>query len=262
VYGGTVGDMFRRTSRAALALAATAAVLLPATPDGATAAERAPSPRWAEITRIDGGFRYLASRYDSKLSITRSGDRVVFHDRAMRRFREALPAGCRRVAVERGIAASCRIPATATGADPLLLAIVPQAGDDRVNGSTLGAELKLSVEPGQGDDTVLGGAAGDLLNGALGIDHVTGGPGRDLIKVGAGNDIADGGTGNDRVVGGDGNDELSGSAGDDQLEGGAGNDLLLGGPGGDLMLCGPGHDTTDDNSPAEDDGVMRCEGHV
>lgn len=252
--------MLRRISRAALVLAATAAVLFPATPGDAGADKRAPSPRWAELTRIDGGFRYLASLHDNKLTIKRVGDRVVFHDRAARRFRESLPNGCRRVTVERGIAASCRIPATATGVDPLLLAIVPQAGSDRVNGSTLGAELKLSVEPGPGDDTVLGGAADDLLNGALGIDHVTGGGGKDLIKVGPGNDVADGGAGRDTVVGGDGNDELSGGSGDDELNGGAGDDLLLGGPGADDMFCGPGFDTTDDDE--QFDGVQHCEERV
>ena len=253
--------MLRRLSRAALVLvAATAVTLAPATASSTAAAvadERAPSPRWAEISRIDGGFRYLASMHASNLSITRVGARVVFHDRAMRRFREALPTGCRRVTVQRGIAASCRIPAWATGANPLTLAIVPQGGNDRVDGSTLGAELRLSVEPGPGDDTVLGGAAADLINGALGIDHVDGGAGRDLIRVGPGNDVAEGGPGWDRVVGGDGNDELSGSEGDDDLEGGEGNDLLLGGVGGDSLFCGPGYDTTDDDG--QFDGVQHCE---
>jgi hypothetical protein len=250
--------MLRQLLRASPALVLIAApTLTVAATDAAPPDDRAPSPRWAEISRIDGGFRYLASQYDNKLSITRSGGRVVFHDRTMRRFREALPNGCRRVTVERGIAASCRIPATATGADPLLLEIEPQAGDDRVNGSTLGAELRLSVEPGAGDDTVLGGAAGDLLNGALGIDHVEGGPGADVIKVGPGNDVASGGVGADRVVGGDGADQLAGNAGDDLLEGGDGDDTLAGGPGEDSFLCGPGNDTAVDDDDA--DGVHHCE---
>lgn len=184
---------------------------------------------------------------------------MVFHDRALRRFREALPRGCRQITVTTGIAASCRIPAAATAATPLLLQIVPQAGNDRVDGSTIPARIRLSVEPGPGDDTVFGGTAADILNGALGIDTVSGGPGADLIKVGDGNDVADGGPGDDRVVGGDGNDELAGSIGHDQLEGGPGDDLLLGGPGHDSLLCGPGEDTTDDDGDV--DGPVNCE-HV
>ena len=252
--------MLHRLPRAALVLAATAALAIPAvataTAPGPT--ERAPSPRWAEITRIPGGFRYLASLHDSNLTIRKDAGRVVFHDRAMRRFREALPNGCRRVTVEVGIAASCRIPATATAGDPLLLEILPQAGNDRVDGSTLGVQLELSVEPGPGDDTVRGGAAADLINGALGADHVTGGAGADEIRPGPGHDVADGGVGADRIVGGDGSDELSGNEGDDVLEGGPGNDLLLGGPGSDSLLCGDGTDTSDDNA-ADDDTSRHCE---
>ena len=70
---------------------------------------------------------------------------MVFHDPAMRRFRKALPAGCRQVTAARGIAASCRIPATATGANPLALEISPQGGNDRVDGSAVGPEIALHV---------------------------------------------------------------------------------------------------------------------
>jgi hypothetical protein len=251
--------MINRTYRAALALATAIAFLVPATTaDAQTAAP--PSTRWAEITRVTGGYHYLASQLDSNLTITRVGVRVVFHDSGMRRFRTALPPGCRRVTVSRGIAASCRIPAWVTSANPLQLEIVPQAGDDRVDGSTLGAELRLKVEPGPDDDTVLAGAADDLITGALGMDHVDGGPGADLIRVGPGIDVADGGPGHDRLVGGDGADQLAGSDGDDTLEGGDGNDTLLGGPGEDILLCGNGFDTTDDDGDL--DTVRHCEQHT
>lgn len=251
--------MLQLICRAAVSLAAAVALVAPAAATGAAVpGDRAPNPRWAEITRIDGGFRYVASKYDSRLTITRVGNRVVFHDRAMRRFRAALPGGCRAVAIEPGIAASCRIPATATPSNPLQLEIVPQGGNDRVDGSALGAAVRLSVEPGTGDDTVLGGAGDDELNGALGVDTVTGGEGDDTIIVGPGNDVAGGGAGDDRVVGGDGADQLGGDEGDDLLEGGDGNDILLGGAGSDTMLCGPGDDTSDDNE-ADDDTSRHCE---
>lgn len=248
--------MLQLICRAAGSLAAAVALAAPAVAtDAAVAAP--PDPRWAEITRVDGVLRYVASKYDNKLTVTRVGGRVVFHDKAMHRFRKALPRGCRQVAVPRGIAASCRIPAATSAAKPLHLEISPQGGDDRVNGSTLGAEIALKVLPGAGDDIVVGGAADDELSGAVGADTVTGGAGDDTIILGDGNDIAFGGAGEDRVVGGDGNDELSGGDGEDQLEGGPGNDLLIGGAAADALLCGTGIDTTDDDGVT--DGPRHCE---
>jgi len=254
----------------AVSLAAAVVLLSPVSPispvspvspvgaaDPAEAAGPKPSPRWAEITRVADGLRFVASKHDSRLTVTRDGGRVVFHDRALQRFREALPAGCRRVAVTRGIAASCRVPAEASATEPFVLEIRPQGGNDRVDGGGLGAELRLRIEPGAGDDTVIGGAGDDLLNGALGIDTVSGGPGRDKISTGPGNDVADGGAGDDRVIGADGNDFLTGSVGLDTLEGGDGNDTLLGGAGEDSLLCGNGFDTTDDDG--ETDLVRHCE---
>lgn len=244
--------------RAAASVAVAAALVFPApATDAVSPAERAPSPRWAEVSRVDGELHYVASQYDNRLTITRAGNRVVLHDTAMRRFRKALPAGCRQVTVPRGIAASCRIPAGATGADPLVLEISPQGGNDRVDGSAVGPEIALTVLPGAGDDTVLGGAADDELSGAVGVDTVTGGEGDDRIILGDGNDVASGGAGEDRVVGGAGNDELSGGDSEDQLEGGPGNDLLLGGAAADALLCGSGTDTTDDDGVT--DGPRHCE---
>ncbi len=252
--------MRHRTCRAVLALAATAILALPAVATSAAlgGAERAPSPRWAEITRTDGGYRYLASRHDSNLTLTRVGDRLVFKDRALRRFR-SLPASCRRIQVDTGIGASCRIPATSTAASPLRLEILPQAGNDRVNGSALGAEFQILFLGAAGDDMATGGAGDDELNGSLGSDRLTGGPGDDLIRTGPGNDVADGGHGEDRLVGTDGADHLSGGEGEDVLEGGSGDDTLLGGPAADDLLCGDGFDTTDDDG--QTDGVHHCE-HV
>lgn len=254
----TVGVMLPLTCRAALSLVAALALVAPFGATGAAfSGDRAPSPRWAEITRVDGALSWVSSRHDNNLTITRAGDRVVFRDPAARRFRKALPTGCRQIAAATGIAASCRIPAAATGANPLVLKISPQGGNDRVDGSSLGSEIALTVLPGAGDDTVLGGAAADKLNGALGLDTVTGGAGDDTIVLGDGNDIGSGGAGEDRVTGGDGNDELSGGDGEDQLEGGPGNDLLLGGAAADALLCGTGTDTTDDDGVT--DGPRQCE---
>lgn len=247
--------MIPRMSRTAVAIVGAVALAVPAS-GPAVAAPRAaqaepPDRRWAEITRVEGGFSYLATLHDSRLKVTRVGDRVRFHDRALRRFR-ALPRGCREVAVDRGIAATCRIPDTTSPAAPLLLEIKPRLGDDRVDGSELGAEFKLSVLASAGDDVVLGGAGRDFVNGATGVDRVHGGPGADWIRTGDGDDVAAGGIGHDLLVGSEGNDHLAGGVGDDVLEGGAGNDLLLGGPGGDTLLCGDGVDTTDDDGDLDE----------
>lgn len=253
--------MLNRTSRTALTIATAVALVVPATATATATApgdagERVLAKRWGEITRIDGGLRYRASGHDNRLVMTRDGTRIRFHDRAMRRW-VAMPRGCRRVAVARGIAATCRIPVATTPADPLLLEIVPRLGDDRIDGSALGAELRLSVLADHGNDVVLGGAADDFVNGAMGLDRVHGGLGDDWIRTGDGHDVVDGEGGADRLVGTAGDDHLSGGIGEDQLEGGTGNDTLLGGPGSDILLCGAGTDTTDDDGDL--DQPVDCE---
>ncbi|MEZ0578681.1 hypothetical protein [Nocardioides sp. MH1] len=254
--------MLPRTRLALLSLALGAlALVVPAASLASThgadgGADRTVTKRWIQISRIDGGFRYQASLHDNDLTITRTGGRVLFADRAARVVR-TLPHGCRRVAVETGRAVSCRIPATTSVAQPLQLRIEPQRGDDRVDGSALTAEMQLTLLGAQGDDELLGGAAADFVNGAAGVDQVHGGPGNDTIRTGDGDDVADGGVGDDHVIGTAGDDQLAGSVGDDVLEGGDGNDLLLGGPGEDSLLCGDGDDTTDDDG--ELDLVRHCE---
>lgn len=253
--------MLNRTFRTVLTIATAVALVVPAAATATAAApadsgERVVAKRWGEITRIDGGLRYRASGHDNRLVMSRDGARIRFHDRAMRRW-VSLPRGCRRVAVERGIAATCRIPVATTPADPLLLEIVPRLGDDRIDGSALGAEFRLSVLADDGNDVVLGGAGDDFVNGAMGLDRVRGGLGDDWIRTGDGHDVVDGEGGADRLVGTAGDDHLSGGIGEDQLEGGTGNDTLLGGPGSDILLCGAGTDTTDDDGDL--DQPVNCE---
>lgn len=67
-----------------------------------------------------------------------------------------------------------------------------------------------------GNDTIVGGSAGDWL---------TGDNGNDLLIGGAGDDDMYGGADNDYLIGGSGNDQMRGNAGDDTLTGGAGNDV-------------------------------------
>lgn len=74
-----------------------------------------------------------------------------------------------------------------------------------------------NAKGGQGDDTVQGNDAGNLLEGRKGLDQLTGFDG------------------NDTLYGGAGKDTLSGDAGNDVLDGGAGMDMLTGGAGNDIF---------------------------
>ena len=78
---------------------------------------------------------------------------------------------------------------------------------------------------GVGDDTLIAGASGIVMNGGVGNDSIVGGSSRDSLYGGAGDDTLDGR-----------------SAGNDWLDGGIGNDYLMGGD-NDTLLGGTGNDT-------------------
>ncbi len=128
------------------------------------------------------------------------------------------------------------------------------AGDDTLIG---GAGLDW-LEGGAGDDLLSGEADADTLIGGDGDDFLSGGSGNDWLigdngdLSGNGNDILSGGDGNDLLYGLGGDDCLSGDAGDDTLAGfdGAdyvsgddGSDTLYGGGDDDMLLGGGGNDT-------------------
>ena len=140
-----------------------------------------------------------------------------------------------------------------------------------------------------GNDTLTGTPADDVIYARAGDDqvaaldsndHVYGGIGNDSLDLGGGNDFARGGPGNDTVVGGDGNDRLRGRHGDDSLDGGAGNDIIHGGYGVDTLQggddndrlfmlardnqpdsadCGPGYDRVWVNVKEKQDTYQNCE---
>ncbi|WP_418647602.1 calcium-binding protein [Thauera butanivorans] len=85
-----------------------------------------------------------------------------------------------------------------------------------------------------------------------GNDSVYGSLAHDVIDARAGNDSIYGYAGNDMLAGGEGNDKLYGGDGDDTLEGGTGNDTLFGGRGDDIYRFAPGHgnDVIDNNGNA------------
>jgi len=64
------------------------------------------------------------------------------------------------------------------------------AGDDVVDASGVAAAaMLLTLDGGDGDDILLGGAGNDTLLGRAGDDVLIGGPGTDTIDGGTGSDI-------------------------------------------------------------------------
>ncbi|NUB11774.1 S8 family serine peptidase [Azospirillum brasilense] len=124
---------------------------------------------------------------------------------------------------------------------------------------------------GDGNDTLQGNMAANLLSGGAGNDILEGGAGPDTLNGGAGTDTASfrssngsvsvnlmTGTGQggdatgdvligiDNLIGSDyGHDTLIGNAEANLLIGGNGNDLIVGGSGNDTLIGGPGEDTLD-----------------
>jgi len=102
-----------------------------------------------------------------------------------------------------------------------------------------------------GDDTVFGSGASELilgnegedfLAGFAGNDSVFGGKGRDYLYGSDGNDCLSGGLDADYLIGETeddilGNDILFGGRGNDVLDGGGGDNTLVGGLGRDLLNC-------------------------
>jgi len=107
----------------------------------------------------------------------------------------------------------------------------------------LGFRGFVQVRAFGGDDTIIGSAGPDVLNGGDGNDSLVGGEGDDLLNGDAGNDILQGKEGDDTLNGGDDNDGLSGFTGNDVLNGERGFDRLFGGDGNDTLTGGNARDT-------------------
>lgn len=104
-----------------------------------------------------------------------------------------------------------------------------------------------------GNDTIVGTAAGETLNGGNGADTIDGGAGNDTLNGGNGDDTLYGNAGDDTLDGGGGKDTLYGGAGDDTLGGSGGDDTLYGGTGDDTLDGGSG---IDELVGGKDDDVM------
>lgn len=100
-----------------------------------------------------------------------------------------------------------------------------------------GNDTLISIEYVLGsafNDTLIGGAAFNSLEGADGNDFLKGGDGGNGLYGGVGDDMLNGGAEYDHLDGGLGNDILRGDAGDDELEDLFGTNVLDGGDGNDI----------------------------
>jgi Ca2+-binding RTX toxin-like protein len=91
------------------------------------------------------------------------------------------------------------------------LVINMNGGDDTFSATgNLSALIKITVDGGAGNDTILGSNGVDLLLGGDGNDFIDGQQGNDVTFLGAGNDVFqwDPGDGNDVVEGQDGTDTM------------------------------------------------------
>ena len=91
-----------------------------------------------------------------------------------------------------------------------------------------GALPRANLFGGNGDDTLTGGSAVDLLFGQAGNDTLLGRGGADFLFGGTGNDVLTGGDADDQVFGEAGNDRMIWNPGDDTdlNEGGEGSDTV------------------------------------
>jgi Ca2+-binding RTX toxin-like protein len=146
----------------------------------------------------------------------------------------------------------------------IMLNVNGGTGQDMIN--TNGVDLsgiRVGLDAGDGNDTILGGAGSetimggagnDMIDGGGGDDELDGGAGDDVLVGGGGNDTLRGGLGIDRIDGGDGddslaggfnNDVINGEAGDDSIDGGQADDVITGGDGNDTLRGSDGNDTID-----------------
>jgi serralysin len=112
----------------------------------------------------------------------------------------------------------------------------------------------ITVDAGEGDDTVLGTNNPDTINGHGGNDNLSGNGGADFLDGGADDDALLGGLGNDTMVGGTGNDFLSGGFGIDTALV-AGTATFVATAGGWVVTSADGVDILQNVEIVDDDAV-------
>lgn len=108
------------------------------------------------------------------------------------------------------------------------------------DGTEVDLTAPLLYQGGAANDVMDGALQNDTLLGLAGNDSLAGRFGADLLQGGAGNDTLQGEADDDLLIGGEGTDSLFGGDDDDTLAGGIGNDLLRGDAGDDVFVFARG----------------------
>lgn len=206
------------------------------------------------LTVSKWGLRYVGGGVGNDLSVSEVDGEVLYVDRSADRWK-SLPSVCRRVPVERGVGAQCRVPSKFEDRT-MFLEVYPRLGDDRTDASTMSDRFRMWVLTDAGKDSVRTGAGDDFINTAFQNDSASAGAGDDWVRVGSGRNRIDGGPGRDYLTGGPGRDAIRGGEDDDALYGGTGSDRLTGDEGDDTLNGGPGRDTAVRD---RGDRVRKCE---
>ena len=229
----------------------------------AAALAAAPAAHASSVRVTGGKVRYVGAGEQNRVQIARGpGGEYTVADPSVR---VRVGAGC--VSTGRNTAV-CN--GQITGAT-----LVGAGGSDRLLATFL--EVPVTLDGGDGNDTLVGGGANDLLDGDDGTDTLIGLGGRDEMRGdddadrmdgGPGGDVADGGTGTDTVdyssatgplaidLDGNADDGESGEADrveadverviggpfDDRIAAISGTHTLIGGAGNDVLAGGSGVD--------------------
>jgi Ca2+-binding RTX toxin-like protein len=222
------------------------------------------APADASSVRISAGkVRYAGAGEANRVTVSRGpGGEFDVVDPSVR---VRVGSGCQSTGVNTAVCTGSASGVTVTGS----------SGSDVLNTTFL--DVPVTLDGGSGNDTLIGGGAGDRLDGDAGTDtlvglggndnmtgdsendHLVGGPGADVLDGGTGFDTADysGATGPlsvdldgnaDDGTAGEGDrveadvDRVLGGPSDDRIAAISGDHTLVGGAGNDTLAGGSGRD--------------------
>jgi Ca2+-binding RTX toxin-like protein len=123
--------------------------------------------------------------------------------------------------------------------EPARTTLTDTAGIDTVNAAALTSNTTLNLNPGTSSS--LANRSISISSGSI-IETAFTGDGDDTIIGNQADNVLNSGRGQDRVSGEDGRDALNGGKGKDTLDGGADSDTLTGGAEADQLIGGQGSD--------------------